>query len=51
MELFKRAVNDSNIKAQIKADLIKHLEDCKCGDKPRADKPKKPAYKPKFKAE
>lgn len=33
MELFKRAINESNIKAGIKAGLIKHLEECKCGPK------------------
>mgnify|MGYP001626672521 CR=1 FL=1 len=33
MELFKRAVSESNIKPNIKAGLIKHLEECKCGPK------------------
>lgn len=33
MELFKRAINESNIKSHIKEDLIKHLDKCKCGQK------------------
>jgi len=51
MELFKRAVNESNIKNQIKEDLIKHLDKCKCNEKKAAPKtnPKAVKFEDKFK--